>query len=150
MDNSSTHLNGRSGGDGGGAGDLLAGLGGVEGAELGRLIGAREPLVGGVRGHAAEGGRVEVLLERLGLARHDELEHLHGVPRQLERHRRLALHDVARALREEGHPLTGYRRAVLRQRKGVGRLVHALVVPDVPVALTRCEPAQSRAPKGTG
>mmetsp|Transcript_38038 Transcript_38038/g.119387 ORF Transcript_38038/g.119387 Transcript_38038/m.119387 type:complete len:228 (+) Transcript_38038:1737-2420(+) len=93
------------------------------GGHLGRLVRAAHPLVGGVARLPREALRVEVLLEGVGLARHDEGERHDAVRGELEELGRLAAHDVDAALRHHAHALLGLRTAVLANAVAKGALV---------------------------
>mmetsp|Transcript_3005 Transcript_3005/g.5126 ORF Transcript_3005/g.5126 Transcript_3005/m.5126 type:complete len:317 (-) Transcript_3005:281-1231(-) len=110
-------------------------LGGVQAHGDRRKGAAGQPLVGGVRGAAGEGGREQVLLEGVALAGHDEGQRLHAARGQLQQPGRLAPHHVQAALGHGAHALGGRGRAELVDGDAEGRLVHDLEVPDVPVAL---------------
>ena len=112
---------------------------GIERHEVRCFVRAGEPLIRRVRRDAGKGRRVEVILERLRLARHVEVKRLddtHAALRgELECPRGLALHDVQPALRKETDALRGLRRAELREREAIRVLVDELEVANVAIAL---------------
>mmetsp|Transcript_11376 Transcript_11376/g.46095 ORF Transcript_11376/g.46095 Transcript_11376/m.46095 type:complete len:430 (-) Transcript_11376:487-1776(-) len=111
----------------------------VERHQHGRRVGAAEPLVGRHRRRARRRVGVEVFLEHVRLARHDERQGLDDalpvLRRQLEALGRLALHHVEAPFRQKARSLRSRRRFVLGQREAEGFVVDAFVVADVAVAL---------------